>query len=77
MAVECSNTAVAMSMRIGWRTGGRILERPAKRLNAAAAATGEPAPDRDRRDLLRKGQRYLTVTVGYHGGRLVWAGGAA
>jgi transposase len=73
LAVNTSKTAVAELMRVAWRTVGTILER------VAAEATREV-------DLLdglrrigideishRKGQRYLTVVVDHHSGRLVWA----
>jgi transposase len=73
LAVQCSRKAVAELLRIAWRSVGSICER------VAADATG-------RRDLLaglrwigideishRKGQRYLTVVVDHHSGRLVWA----
>lgn len=73
LAVQCSRKAVAELLRIAWRTVGSICER------VAAEATGQ-------RDLLaglrwigideishRKGQRYLTVVVDHHTGRLVWA----
>ena len=73
LACNCSKTAVAELMRVAWRSVGQILERVA---------------DEARRqvDLLdglrrigideishRKGQRYLTVVVDHHTGRLVWA----
>jgi len=73
LAVQCSKRAVAELMRIAWRTVGSICER------VAAEAGAE-------RDLLadlrkigideishRKGQRYLTIVVDHHTGRLVWA----
>jgi len=60
-------------MRIAWRTVGRVCERVA-------------AEEKRKRDLyanlkrlgfdeisVRKGQRYLTVVVDHHTGRLVWA----
>jgi transposase len=73
LACRCSKTAVAELMRVAWRSVRGILERVA---------------DEARRnvDLLdglkrigideishRKGQRYLTVVVDHHSGRLVWA----
>ena len=73
LAVNTSKTAVAELMRVAWRSVRGILERVA---------------DEARRnvDLLdglkrigideishRKGQRYLTVVVDHHTGRLVWA----
>jgi transposase len=73
LAVNTSKSAVAELMRVAWRTVGTILER-------VAAETGRQV------DLLdglrrigideishRKGQRYLTVVVDHHTGRLVWA----
>jgi transposase len=74
LAVNTSKTAVAELMRVAWRTVGKIVER------VAAEAVG----DVDLLDGLtrigideishRKGQRYLTVVVDHHTGRLVWAG---
>jgi transposase len=73
LAMECSKSAVAELMRIGWRTVGHILERVARRLL------------RPRRQLaglrrigideisFRKGYRFLTVVVDHVSGRLVWA----
>jgi transposase len=73
LAVQCSKRAVAELMRIAWRTVGSICTRVAAEASA-------------RRDLLaglrwigideishRKGQRYLTVVIDHHSGRLVWA----
>jgi transposase len=73
LACHCSKSAVAELMRVAWRSVGGILQRVC-------------AEQRDRRDLLdglrrigideishKKGQRYLTVVVDHHTGRLVWA----
>lgn len=73
LACNCSKTAVSELMRIAWRSVGSILER------VCEEARGQV-------DLLdglrrigideishRKGQRYLTVVVDHHSGRLVWA----
>jgi transposase len=73
LAVNTSKTAVAALMGVAWRSVGRTLER-------VAAEAGREL------DLLaglrrigideisyRKGQRYLTVVVDHHTGRLVWA----
>jgi transposase len=73
LAVQCSKKATAELLRIAWRTVGSICER-------VAAEAGRDV------DLLaglrwigideisrRKGQRYLTVVVDHHTGRLVWA----
>jgi transposase len=73
LAVNTSKTAICLLMRIAWRTVGRVCERVA-------------AEEKRQRDLyanlkrlgfeeisVRKGQRYLTVVVDHHTGRLVWA----
>jgi transposase len=73
LACHCSKTAVSELMRVAWRSVGSILER------VCDEARGQV-------DLLdglkrigideishRKGQRYLTVVVDHHTGRLVWA----
>ncbi|MDQ6806669.1 MAG: transposase, partial [Actinomycetota bacterium] len=71
--MNTSKTAVAELMRVAWRTVGTILERFAE----------EARREVDLLDGLkrigideishRKGQRYLTVVVDHHTGRLVWA----
>ncbi len=73
LAVNTSKTAVAELMRVAWRSVGTILERVAD----------EACREVDLLDGLRrigideishrKGQRYLTVVVDHHTGRLVWA----
>ena len=73
LAVNCSKTAVAALMRVAWRTVGGILERV-----AAEAQREVDLLDGLRRIGIdeishRKGQRYLTVVVDHHSGRLVWA----
>jgi transposase len=73
LAVNCSKTAVAELMRVAWRTVGTILERV-----AAEAQREVDLLDGLRRLGIdetshRKGQRYLTVVVDHHTGRLVWA----
>ena len=72
---RCSRTAVAELLRIAWRSVGAICARVA----------GEAGRDVDLLAGLRwigidelshrKGQRYLTVVVDHHTGRLVWAAG--
>jgi transposase len=74
LAVNTSKTAVAELMRVAWRTVGAIIER----------VVVEAQREVDLLDGLtrigideishRKGQRYLTVVVDHHSGRLVWAG---
>jgi transposase len=73
LAVNTSKTAVAELMRVAWRTVGTILERV-----AAEAMREVDLLDGLRRIGIdeishRKGQRYLTVVVDHHTGRLVWA----
>lgn len=73
LAVNTSKTAVAELMRVAWRTVGTILERV-----AVEASRQVDLLDGLRRIGIdeishRKGQRYLTVVVDHHTGRLVWA----
>jgi len=73
LAVNTSKTAVAELQRVAWRSVGAILERV-----AAEAARQVDLLDGLRRIGIdeishRKGQRYLTVVVDHHTGRLVWA----
>jgi transposase len=73
LAVNTSQSAVAELMRVAWRTVGAICER----------VCDEARREVDLLDGLRrigideishrKGQRYLTVVVDHHTGRLVWA----
>jgi transposase len=73
LACNCSKTAVAALMRVAWRSVGGIIERV-----AAEAGRQIDLLDGLRRIGIdeishRKGQRYLTVVVDHHTGRLVWA----
>jgi len=73
LAVNTSKSAVAELMRVAWRSVGQILERV-----AAEARREVDLLDGLRRIGIdeishRKGQRYLTVVVDHHSGRLVWA----
>ena len=73
LAVNTSQMAVAELMRVAWRSVGRILERVASEQRAKVDLL-----DGLRRIGIdeishRKGQRYLTVVVDHHSGRLVWA----
>jgi transposase len=73
LAVNTSKTAVAELMRVAWRSVGAVIERV-----AAEAMREVDLLDGLRRIGIdeishRKGQRYLTVVVDHHTGRLVWA----
>jgi transposase len=73
LAVNTSKSAVAELMRVAWRTAGAVIERV-----AAVAMREVDLLDGLRRIGIdeishRKGQRYLTVVVDHHTGRLVWA----
>jgi transposase len=73
LAVNCSKSAVAELMRCSWRTVGRILERVVNEqrlrvdLLAGLRSIGIDEISHQR------GQKYLTVVVDHHTGRLVWA----
>jgi len=73
LAVNTSKTAICLLMRIAWRTVGRICER----VSTEAASKRDLFANLKRLGFdeisVRKGQRYLTVVVDHHTGRLVWA----
>jgi transposase len=74
LACRCSKTAVSELMRVAWRSVRGILERVADE-----ARRNVDLLDGLRRIGIdeishRKGQRYLTIVVDHHTGRLVWAG---
>jgi transposase len=73
LAVNTSKSAICELMRISWRTVGRICER----VTAAQKQGRDLMADLRRLGFdeisVRKGQRYLTVVVDHHTGRLVWA----
>jgi transposase len=73
LACRCSKTAVSELMRVAWRSVRGILERVAD-----DARRNVDLFDGVRRIGIdeishRKGQRYLTIVVDHHTGRLVWA----
>ena len=73
LTVNTSKTAICHLMRIAWRTVGPICERvaaDAKRGSDLYAGLERLGFDEIS---VRKGQRYLTVVVVHHTGRLVWA----
>lgn len=73
LTVNTSKTAICHLLRVAWRTVGRICERV-----SAEAKTGRD-PFQGLTELgfdeisIRKSQKYLTVVVDHHTGRLVWA----
>jgi transposase len=73
LAVNTSKTAICLLMRVAWRTVGRICER----VSAEATSKRDLFANLTRLGFdeisVRKGQRYLTVVVDHHTGRLVWA----
>ena len=73
LAVHTSKTAVAQLMRVAWRTVGRIVERVAMKAAASVDLLGGLRRIGIDEISYRKGQRYLTVVVDHHTGRLVWA----
>jgi transposase len=73
LACNCSKTAVAELMRVAWRSVRGILERVAD--EARRNVDLLDGLERIGIDEIshRKGQRYLTIVVDHHTGRLVWA----
>jgi transposase len=74
LACRCSKTAVSELMRVAWRSVRGILERVAD--EARRNVDLLDGLERIGIDEIshRKGQRYLTIVVDHHTGRLVWAG---
>src|SRR5450755_2731357 len=73
LAVNTSKTAICVLMRIAWRTVGRICARvSAEAKQGRDLFAGLKALGFDEISV-RKGQKYLTVVVDHHTGRLVWA----
>ena len=73
LTVNTSKTAICHLLRIAWRTVGRVCERVAGEAKAGRdllAGLTELGFDEIS---VRKGQKYLTVVVDHHTGRLVWA----
>jgi hypothetical protein len=60
-------------MRIAWRTVGRICERVAVEAKAGRDLYANLTKLGFDEISIRKGQKYLTVVVDHHTGRLVWA----
>jgi len=73
LAVNTSKTAICQLLRIAWRTVGRVCER----VTAEAKAGRDLFQNLTKLGFdeisIRKGQKYLTVVVDHHTGRLVWA----
>jgi transposase len=72
LAVNTSKKAICELMRVAWRTVGRICERVAERA-AGRDLLGDVRRLGFDEISVRKGQRYLTVVVDHHTGRLLWA----
>jgi transposase len=73
LAVNTSKAAICQLLRIAWRTVGRICQRVSAEGKAGRdmfASLTELGFDEIS---IRKGQKYLTVVVDHHTGRLVWA----
>jgi len=73
LAVNTSKRAICQLMRVAWRTVGRVCER----VTAEAKRGRDLFANLERLGFdeisVRKGQKYLTVVVDHHTGRLVWA----
>jgi transposase len=73
LAVNTSKTAICQLLRIAWRTVGRICERVSAEANAGRDLFANLTELGFDEISIRKGQKYLTVVVDHHSGRLVWA----
>jgi transposase len=73
LAVNTSKTAICQLLRIAWRTVGRICERVSAEAKAGRDLYANLTELGFDEISIRKGQKYLTVVVDHHTGRLVWA----
>jgi len=73
LAVNTSKTAICQLLRIAWRTVGRICERVSAEAKAGLDLYANLTELGFDEISIRKGQKYLTVVVDHHTGRLVWA----
>jgi transposase len=73
LACNCSKTAVAELMRVAWRSVGSILERVAEDARRQVDLLDGLRRIGIDEISYRKGQKYLTVVVDHHSGRLIWA----
>lgn len=73
LAVNTSKSAITQLMRIAWRTVGRVCERVADEAKAGRDLFANLTELGFDEISVRKGQKYLTVVVDHHTGRLVWA----
>lgn len=73
LACNCSKTAVSLLMRVAWRSVGSILARVAEEARREVDLLDGLRRIGIDEISYRKGQRYLTVVVDHHSGRLVWA----
>jgi transposase len=73
LAVNTSKKAICELMRVAWRTVGRICERVMAERAAGRDLLGDVRRLGFDEISVRKGQRYLTVVVDHHTGRLLWA----
>jgi transposase len=73
LAVNTSKSAICQLMRIAWRTVGRVCERVSAEARAGRDLYANLTKLGFDEISIRKGQKYLTVVVDHHTGRLVWA----
>jgi transposase len=73
LAVNTSKRAIGQLMRIAWRTGGRICERVMADQKQGLDLFADVRRLGFDEISVRKGQKYLTVVVDHHSGRLLWA----
>lgn len=73
LTVNTSKTAICHLLRIAWRTVGRVCERVAGEAKAGRDLFQNLTRLGFDEISIRKGQKYLTVVVDHHTGRLVWA----
>ncbi len=73
LTVNTSKSAICQLLRIAWRTVGRICERVSAEAKAGRDLFANLTELGFDEISIRKGQKYLTVVIDHHTGRLVWA----
>ena len=73
LATNASGSVVGQSMRVAWRTVGRILTRAVEDANASVDLLASVRRIGIDETSYRRGHRYLLVVVCHDTGRLLWA----
>jgi len=73
LVTHTAKSAVSELLRVAWRTVGSPITRGGRRRPGRPRPLRRTDPQRDRRDQLQEGHKYLTVVVDHDTRRLIWA----